>query len=149
MVYMRKEFKDFILRGNVLDLAIGIVIGVAFSAIINSFVNDIIMPPIGLGLGRVDFSNLFAVLKEGSTAAPYLSLEAARAAGAVTLNYGIFINTVISFLIIALVLFFIIKAVNKLKKKEKAEVTVKPCPYCFTSINIKATRCPNCTSEIK
>ena len=146
---MRKEFRDFILRGNVLDLAIGIVIGVAFSAIVNSFVNDIIMPPIGLGLGRVDFINLFAVLKEGSTAAPYLSLEAAREAGAVTLNYGIFINTVISFIIIALVLFFIIKAVNKLNKKEKAEVAVKPCPYCFTSINIKATRCPNCTSEIK
>jgi len=146
---MRKEFRDFILRGNVLDLAIGIVIGVAFSAIVNSFVNDIIMPPIGLGLGGVDFTNLFALLKEGSPAAPYLSLEAARAAGAVTLNYGIFINTVISFLIIALVLFFIIKAVNKLSKKEKAEITVKPCPYCFTSINIKATRCPNCTSEIK
>jgi large conductance mechanosensitive channel len=149
MVYMRKEFRDFILRGNVLDLAIGIIIGVAFSAIINSFVNDIIMPPIGLGLGRVDFTNLFAVLKEGSSAAPYLSLEAAKAAGAVTLNYGVFINAVISFLIIALVLFFIIKAVNKLKKKEKAEVTAKSCPYCFTSINIKATRCPNCTSEIK
>jgi len=131
---MRKEFKDFILRGNVLDLAVGIIIGVAFSAIVNSFVNDIIMPPIGLGLGRVDFSNLFIVLKEGSTAAPYLSLEAARQAGAVTLNYGVFINTVISFLIIALVLFFIIKTVNKLSKKKETEVTVKPCPYCFTSI---------------
>jgi large conductance mechanosensitive channel len=137
------------LRGNVLDLAIGIIIGVAFSAIINSFVNDIIMPPIGLGLGRVDFANLFAVLKEGSPAAPYLSLEAAKAAGAVTLNYGIFINTVISFLIIALVLFFIIKTVNNLSKKEKAEVNTKSCPYCFTIINLKATRCPNCTSEIK
>jgi len=149
MVYMRKEFRDFILRGNVLDLAVGIIIGVAFSAIVNSFVNDIIMPPVGLGLGRVDFTNLFVVIKEGSNAAPYLTLEAAREAGAVTLNYGIFINTVISFLIIALVIFFIIKAVNKLKKKEVAEATTKSCPYCFTSININATRCPNCTSEIK
>ncbi|MBM3700424.1 MAG: large conductance mechanosensitive channel protein MscL [Actinobacteria bacterium] len=146
---MRKEFRDFILRGNVLDLAVGIIIGVAFSAIVNSFVNDIIMPPVGLGLGRVDFTNLFVVIKEGSNAAPYLTLEAAREAGAVTLNYGIFINTVISFLIIALVIFFIIKAVNKLKKKEVAEATTKSCPYCFTSININATRCPNCTSEIK
>jgi large conductance mechanosensitive channel len=143
---MLKDFKNFIMRGNVIDLAIGIIIGVAFSAIVNSFVNDIIMPPIGLGLGKVDFSNLFAVLKQGSTPGPYLSLAAAKAAGAVTLNYGFFLNTVISFLIIALVLFFIIKALNKFKKKEA--IVVKSCPFCFSAINIKATRCPNCTSEL-
>jgi large conductance mechanosensitive channel len=143
---MLKEFKNFIMRGNVIDLAIGIIIGVAFSAIVNSFVNDIIMPPIGLGLGKVDFSNLFAVLKQGSTPGPYLSLAAAKAAGAVTLNYGFFINTIISFLIISLVLFFIIKAMNKFKKKEA--VSTKTCPFCCSAINIKASRCPNCTSEL-
>ena len=143
---MLKEFKNFIMRGNVIDLAIGIILGVAFSAIVNSFVNDIIMPPIGLGLGKVDFSNLFAVLKQGSTPGPYLSLAAAKAAGAVTLNYGFFINTIISFLIIALVLFFIVKAMNKFRKKEA--VSTKSCPFCFSVINIKATKCPNCTSEM-
>ncbi len=143
---MVKEYKNFIMRGNVVDLAIGIIIGVAFSAIVNSFVNDIIMPPIGLGLGKVDFSNLFAVLKQGSTPGPYLSLAAAKAAGAVTLNYGFFINTIISFLIIALVLLFIVKAMNTFKKKEA--VSTKSCPFCFTAINLKATRCPNCTSEL-
>jgi large conductance mechanosensitive channel len=142
------EFKKFIMRGNSIDLAIGIIIGVAFSAIVNSIVNDIIMPPIGLLLGKVDFSNLFAVLKQGNTAGPYLSLAAAKTAGAVTVNYGLFINTIISFLIIALVLFFIIKGMNRLKKKEEVKITTKDCPFCFTSINMKATRCPNCTSEL-
>jgi large conductance mechanosensitive channel len=142
-----KEFKNFIMKGSVVELAIGIIIGVAFGAIITSLVNDIIMPPIGLGLGKVDFTNLFIVLKQGSTAGPYLSLAAAQQAGAVTLNYGIFINTIITFLIIALVLFFIIKAINSSKKKEAA--VTKSCPYCFTAIDIKATRCPNCTSELK
>jgi len=143
---MWKEFKNFIMRGNAIDLAIGIIIGVAFSAIVNSLVNDIIMPPIGLALGKVDFINLFAVLREGSIPGPYLSLEAAKSAGAVTLNYGFFINTIISFLLIALVLFFIIKAINNSKKKEAA--STKNCPFCFTAIDIKATRCPNCTSEL-
>lgn len=137
------------MKGNALDLAIGIIIGVAFSAIINSIVNDIIMPPVGLLLGKVDFSNLFIVLKQGSTAGPYLSLAAAKTAGAVTINYGFFINTIISFLIIALVLFFVVKGMNSLKKKEEVKSTTKDCPYCFTSINIRATRCPNCTSELK
>jgi large conductance mechanosensitive channel len=144
---MWKEFKNFIMKGSAVELAIGIIIGVAFGAIITSLVNDIIMPPIGLGLGKVDFTNLFIVLKQGSTAGPYLSLAAAQQAGAVTLNYGIFINTIITFLIIALVLFFIIKAMNSSKKKEAA--VTKSCPYCFTAIDIKATRCPNCTSELK
>jgi large conductance mechanosensitive channel len=106
------------------------------------------MPPIGLALGNVDFSNLFVVLKEGATAGPYLSLEAAKEAGAVTLNYGVFIITIISFLIIALVLFFIIRAFNRLKKKEEAKPSTKECPFCFSSVNLKATRCPYCTSDI-
>lgn len=146
---MLKEFKDFIMRGNVVNMAVGIVIGIAFGAIVTSLVNDIIMPPIGLLLGNVDFSNLFVVLKEGATAGPYISLDAAREAGAVTLNYGIFIITIISFLIIALVLFFLIRAFNRLKKKEKVKPTTKKCPYCFSAIDLKATRCPYCTSEIK
>jgi len=146
---MLKDFKEFIMRGNVISMAVGIIIGIAFGTIINSLVNDIIMPPIGLLLGNVDFSNLFVVLKEGATSAPYLSLNAAREAGAVTLNYGIFVNAIISFLIIALVLFFIIRAVNRLKKKEEAKPSTKECPFCFTSINLKATHCPNCTSELK
>jgi large conductance mechanosensitive channel len=144
---MWKEFKNFVMRSNVADLAIGIIIGVAFSAIVNSLVNDIIMPPIGLALGKVDFLNLFVVLREGSTSGPYLSLAAAKQAGAVTLNYGVFVNTIITFLIIAVVIFFIIKAMNSFKKKEAA--STKLCPYCFTAIDIKATRCPNCTSELK
>lgn len=146
---MLKEFKDFALRGNVVEMAVGIIIGIAFGAIVNSIVNDIIMPPIGLLLGNVDFTNLFVVLKEGATAGPYLSLDAAREAGAVTLNYGIFINTIISFIIIAVVLFFIIKVINRLKKKEEPKApATKECPFCYTAINIKATRCPNCTSGL-
>jgi len=144
---MWKEFKNFVSRGNVVGLAIGLTIGVAFSAIINSLVNDIIMPPIGLALGKVDFLDLFVVLREGSATGPYLTLAAAKQAGAVTLNYGIFVNTIITFLIIAVVFFFIIKAMSSFKKKEAA--TTKQCPYCFTTIDIKATRCPNCTSELK
>ncbi len=144
---MWKEFKNFVSRGNVVGLAIGLTIGVAFSAIVNSLVNDIIMPPIGLALGKVDFLDLFVVLREGSTTGPYLTLAAAKQAGAVTLNYGIFVNTIITFLIIAVVFFFIIKAMSSFKKKEAA--TTKQCPYCFTTIDIKATRCPNCTSELK
>jgi large conductance mechanosensitive channel len=145
-----KEFKKFILRGNVIDMAIGIVIGLAFGAIVNSIVADIIMPPIGLLLGRVDFANLYILLREGSTAAPYVSLEAAKEAGAVTINYGIFIKTIVSFLIIALVLFFIIKAANKTKKREeeKPKADRKKCPYCMSEIDVQATRCPNCTSTL-
>ncbi len=117
---MFKKFKEFAMRGNVFDMAIGIVLGIAFGAIIKSFVDDIIMPPIGLLLGNVDFSNLFIVLKEGLTAAPYLTLEAAKSAGAVTLNYGAFINTVINFIIIAFAIFLVVRQINKMKKKEEA-----------------------------
>lgn len=144
-----KEFKDFIMHGNVIDMAIGIIIGIAFGAIVNSAVNDIIMPPIGLLLGKADFTNLFAILKQGSTPGPYVSLSDAKAAGAVTLNYGVFINTIISFVIVALVLFFIIKAVNRMRKKEEAKpVDTKECPFCYTTVNIKAIKCPNCTSDL-
>jgi len=145
---MLKDFKEFIAKGDMISMAVGIIIGVAFGTIVTSLVNDIIMPPVGVLLGNVDFSNFFVILKEGATAGPYLSLDAAREAGAVTLNYGIFVNAVISFLIIAVVLFFIIKAANRLKKKEEEKITTKECPFCFTSINLKATVCPNCTSKL-
>jgi len=148
---MIKEFKEFLTKGNVVSMAVGIVIGIAFGTIINSLVNDIIMPPVGLLLGKADFSNLFVVLKEGAAAGPYLSVAAAGEAGAVTLNYGLFINTVISFIIIAIVLFFIIRAFNRLQKKEKekVETDTKVCPYCFSTIDVRATRCPNCTAELE
>ncbi|RMH89451.1 MAG: large conductance mechanosensitive channel protein MscL [Calditrichaeota bacterium] len=149
---MLKEFKEFAMRGNVVDMAVGIVIGAAFGAIVKSLVADVLMPPIGLLLGDVDFSNLFIVLKEGAgAAAPYASLADARAAGAVTINYGTFINTIINFLIIAFAIFLVIQQMNKLKKQEEAKPeapTTKECPRCFTTIPIKATRCPNCTSEL-
>ena len=149
---MLKEFKEFAMRGNVVDMAVGIIIGAAFGAIIKSLVNDILMPPIGLLLGNVDFSNLFLVLKEGAKApGPYASLADAKAAGAVTINYGLFINTVVTFLITAFAIFLVIKQINRLKRKEEekpAEPTTKECPKCFTTIPIKATRCPNCTSEL-
>jgi large conductance mechanosensitive channel len=148
---MLEEFKKFIMRGNVLDLAVGVIIGGAFGAIISSLVADIIMPPIGLLLGRVDFANLLIVLKHGDPTGPYASLAAAQEAGAVTMNYGLFINTIINFVIIALAIFLIIRAANKLQREEEAppaEPTTKECPYCATTIPIQATRCPHCTSEL-
>ena len=142
---MLKEFKEFALKGSVLDLAVGFIIGAAFVAVVNSFVKDIIMPPIGMALGGVDFSSLFISL-DGQT---YPSLAAATAAGAPTINYGVFINTIINFLIVAFVLFLIIKQVNRMKKAPApAEPTTKDCPHCFTAIPIKATRCPHCTSQL-
>ena len=150
---MLQDFKTFITRGNVIDMAVGIIIGIAFGAVINSLVKDVIMPPIGLALGNVDFANLFVVLKEGLTPGPYASLAAAQAAGAVTINYGTFINTVVNLLILAaVVLFLIVRPVARMQARKKAEEpapTTKECPYCFTSIPIQATRCPNCTSELK
>ena len=149
---MFKEFKEFAMRGSVVDMAIGIVIGAAFGTIVKSFVDDVLMPPIGLLLGNVDFSNLFVTLKEGSKAAgPYASLAAAKAAGAVTLNLGIFINTIISFIIIAFAVFLVIKAINRMKREEEAppaEPTTTECPFCFTTIPIQASRCPHCTSQL-
>lgn len=146
---MVEEFKKFILRGNVLDMAVGIIIGAAFGAIITSLVSDVIMPPIGLLLGNVDFSNLFVVLKDGTkAAAPYASLAAAKQAGAVTMNIGVFINTIISFLIVALAIFLLIRSVNKLHQKQAEAPTTKDCPYCLMSIPIKATRCGHCTADL-
>jgi large conductance mechanosensitive channel len=149
---MLKEFKEFALRGNVVDMAVGIIIGAAFSTIVNSLVKDVIMPPIGLLLGGLDFANFFLLLKAGSPAGPYASLADAQAAGAVTINYGVFINAVVSFLIVAFVLFLLIRAVNRMRRAEEAppaEPTTKECPYCLSAIPIKATRCPYCTSELR
>jgi large conductance mechanosensitive channel len=149
---MLKEFKEFAMRGNVVDMAVGIIIGAAFGTIVNSFVQDVIMPPIGLFLGKIDFSNLFVVLKEGKVAGPYASVAAAKAAGAVSMNYGVFINTIISFLIVAFAVFLLVRTINKMKRQEEAPPlvpTTKDCTYCFSKIPIQATRCPNCTSELK
>jgi len=146
---MLQEFKKFILRGNVLDLAVAVIIGAAFGAIVKSFVDDIIMPPIGLLLGGIDFSSLFITIKQGSPAGPYPTVALAKEAGAVTMNYGLFINTIITFLIVSFALFLVIRAANKLQKPAEAgPATTKECPYCFTTIPIKAKRCPNCTSEL-
>ena len=152
---LAKELREFILRGNVLDMAVGIIIGASFKSIVDSMVNDIIMPPIGMLLGKVDFSNLYLQISPALTPeTTYPSLEAAKAAGAVTLNYGAFINNVISFLIVACAVFAVIKAINTLKdricKEEvvEAEATTKECPFCCSCIPINAKRCPNCTSEL-
>ena len=148
---MFKEFKEFAMRGNVIDMAVGIVIGGAFGTIVKSFVSDVIMPPIGLLLGGVDFSNLFMVASEGSPAGPYAALADAQAAGAVTINYGLFINSVVNFLIVAFAVFFVIKSINSMKREEEepaAEPTTKDCSFCATEIPINATRCPHCTSEL-
>ena len=147
---MFKEFKDFAMRGNVVDMAVGIIIGAAFGTIVKSLVSDVIMPPIGLALGNVDFSQLFAVIKQGAPGGPYATLADAQAAGAVTVNYGMFINTIISFVIIAFAVFLLIRQMNRLKREEPApEPTTKECPYCFSTIPIKATRCGYCTSDLK
>jgi len=150
---MMKEFKDFAVKGNVVDMAIGIIIGGAFGTIVKSLVDDVLMPPIGLLLGGVDFANLFVVLQDGATAAaPYGALSAAKTAGAVTINYGIFFNAIISFLIVAFAVFMLVRSVNNLRRQEEAppeEPTTKECPYCFSTIAIKASRCPHCTSEFK
>lgn len=150
-----EEFKTFAMRGNVIDMAVGIIIGAAFGKIIDSLVKDIIMPPLGWLLGKVDFSNLYFAMPNHGKFMHYDSLKAAQAAGAVTINYGLFINTLISFLIVAFAVFLLIKAINKLaslkaencKKEEIA--TTKDCPYCYTTIDIRATKCPNCTSDLK
>lgn len=149
---MIKEFKEFAMRGNVIDMAVGIVIGAAFGTIVKSLVADIIMPPIGLLLGGVDFANLFVVLKAGKTPGPYRALADAQAAGAVTINYGAFINTVISFIIIAFAIFLLVKSINNMRRQKEeippAEPTTKECPYCFSVISVKATRCAACTAEL-
>ncbi|MGA3118670.1 MAG: large-conductance mechanosensitive channel protein MscL [Syntrophobacteraceae bacterium] len=148
---MFKEFKEFAMRGNMVDMATGIIIGGAFGTIVKSLVEDVIMPPIGLLLGGVDFSNLFIVLKNGTTPGPYAAVANAKAAGAVTINYGLFFNSMISFLIVAFAVFILIKGLNTLSRKPEAaaEPTTQNCPYCATSIPMEATRCPHCTSELQ
>lgn len=145
---MLKEFKEFVLRGNVLDMAVGIIIGAAFGKIVSSLVSDVLMPPIGLLAGQVNFSDLFINLSKTA----YPSLDAAKAAGAPTLNYGLFLSTVIDFLIVAAVIFILARQVSRMKRQPEPAPAVpatKPCPYCVSTIPIKATRCPQCTSEVK
>ena len=147
---MFKDFKEFAMRGNVVDMAVGIVIGAAFGAMIKSLVADLIVPPIGLLLGNVDFTNLFVTLRAGKVAGPYASLAAAQAAGAVTLNIGVFINTVVSFVIVAYAVFLLIRGINRMQRAPEAPpaVPTKECPHCASEIPLKATRCPHCTSEL-
>ena len=149
------EFKTFAMRGNVIDMAVGIIIGAAFGKIVDSLVKDIIMPPLGWLLGKVDFSKLYLVLPDyQGNFIHYKTIEDAHAAGAVTINYGIFINSLISFLIVAFAVFLLIKSINKLtsinaqKEKASEEASEKECPYCYSTIDIRATSCPNCTSEL-
>lgn len=147
------EFKKFAMRGNVMDMAVGIIIGGAFGKIVDSLVKDILMPPLGLLLGKVDFGNLYVVLKNGGVPGPYISLEAAKAAGAITLNAGAFLNSVISFVIIAFAVFLLVKGMNTLQTKleheeQAAEPTTKKCPYCCTDIAKDAVKCPNCTADL-
>ena len=149
-----EEFKEFAVKGNVIDMAVGIIIGAAFGKVVDSLVKDVIMPPMGWLMGKVDFTNLYLTLPQNGKIQTFDSLEAAQAAGAVTINYGVFINTIISFILVAFAVFMLIKAINKLKaaaeKKAEAEeaATTKECPYCFSQIDIKATKCPHCTADL-
>ena len=146
---MFKEFRDFAMRGNVIDLAVGVIIGASFGAIVNSLVKDVLMPPIGLLLGKVDFANLFWVMRAGSPSEPYATVADAQAAGAVTMNYGLFINAIVSFIFVAFAVFLLIRSVNRMKRPAPVtDPTTKECPYCFTTISVKARRCPNCTSQL-
>lgn len=148
---MLKEFKEFAIRGNVVDMAVGIIIGGAFGTIVSSLVKDVLMPPIGMMLGGVDFSNFFVVLKDGAAVGPYGSLTDAQAAGAVTINYGVWFNSIISFLIVAFAVFLLIKGINTMKRKAEAApaaATTKECKFCCSAIPIKATKCPQCTSML-
>lgn len=149
---MFKEFKEFAMKGNVIDMAVGVIIGASFGSIVNSLVADIIMPPVGMLLGKVDFSNLFLVIREGKVAGPYLSVAGAKAAGAVTLNYGIFVNAVIGFLIVAFAVFILVRGINRLRRQEEApvvSVSTKECQYCLSVIPLNALRCAHCTSDLK
>lgn len=147
---MLQEFKQFAMRGNVVDMAVGIIIGGAFGTIVKSLVDEVIMPPVGLLLGGVDFADLFVTLRDGAMAGPYSTLAAAREAGAVTLGYGLFINSVISFMIVAFAVFMLIKSINKLQPKvpEPEVAQTKECPFCYSTIPLQATRCPHCTSTL-
>jgi large conductance mechanosensitive channel len=149
---MFKEFKEFAMRGNVVDMAVGIIIGAAFGSIVKSLVDDVLMPVIGLLMGNVDFANFFFVLKAGKIPGPYATLAEAKAASAVTLSYGLFINSIVTFLIVAFAVFLLVKQINSLKRQEEAPPaapTTKECPFCLSMVPLKATRCPHCTSELK
>lgn len=143
---MLKEFKTFAMRGNVVDMAVGIIIGGAFGTIVKSLVSDVIMPPIGLLVGGVDFANLFVTLKDGAVAGPYANLASAQAAGAVTIGYGLFINAIISFIIVAFAVFLLIKVITRLQ--QEAPASTRECPFCCSNISLKASRCPHCTSTL-
>ncbi len=149
---MLKDFKEFAMRGNVVDMAVGIIIGGAFGTIVKSLVSDVLMPPLGLLLGNVDFSNLFMTIKAGDPAGPYTTLSEATDAGAVTINYGVFFDNIVSFLIVAFAVFLLVRAMVRLQKQEEAAPPPpdkKDCPFCYSSMPIKATRCPSCTSQLE
>jgi large conductance mechanosensitive channel len=149
---MVKEFKEFAVKGSVVDMAVGIIIGGAFGTVVKSFVDDVMMPPLGLLVGDIDFQDIMLVLKEGATAGPYETLAAAREAGAVTLNLGLFINAAVSFTIVAFAVFMLVKSINRLKRAEEAPPpapTTKDCPFCASTISLKAQRCPMCTSQLE
>ncbi|HYA31805.1 MAG TPA: large conductance mechanosensitive channel protein MscL [Thermodesulfovibrionales bacterium] len=149
---MLKEFKEFAMKGNVLDMAVGIIIGAAFGAIVKSLVSDILMPPIGILLGNVDFSNLFLIIKSGTAPGPYATIAEAQKAGAVTVNYGLFINNIISFVIVAFAVFLVVRSVNTLRRQQETPPpapSTRECPFCLSSIPMNASRCPHCTSELK
>lgn len=146
-----KEFREFAMRGNVVDMAVGIIIGGAFGTIVKSLVADVIMPPVGLLLGNVDFADFFLVLKEGATTGPYSTLAQAQKAGAVTLNFGLFVNAVVSFIIVAIAVFLLVRSVNRMKREEPApaaEPTTRDCPFCLSTVPLKASRCAHCTAEL-
>jgi large conductance mechanosensitive channel len=148
---MLREFREFAVRGNVVDMAVGIIIGVAFGGVVQSLVSDVIMPPVGLLLGNVDFANLFVILKAGTVPGPYSSVADAHDAGAVTINYGVFVNTILGFLVVAFAVFLLVRSVNRLKREQEAppaELTTKECPHCLSTIPIKAARCAHCTSQL-
>jgi len=149
---MLEEYKKFAIRGNVVDMAVGIIIGAAFNGVVQSLVKDVLTPPLGLLMGDVDFTNLFVVLREGTPAAPYATLEAARSAGAITLNLGVFVNSAISFLIVTFAVFVLVRYINRLREPEAAPEpaapTVKKCPHCVSDVPVAATRCPHCTSDL-
>lgn len=149
---MWSDFRKFVMRGNVIDLAVGVIIGAAFGAIVTSLVNDVMTPPLGLILGGTDFTDLFIVLKAGAPPAPYPTLVEARAAGALTLNYGAFLTVILNFLIVAGVIFLVVRAVERLHRKAEAAPpppSMKECSYCLTQIPVKASRCPACTSQLR
>jgi len=149
---MLKEFREFAMRGNVVDMAVGIIVGGAFGGIVKSLVSDILMPPLGLLVGGVDFSDFFVVLRGGAEPGPYATLAAAQKAGAVTVNYGAFVNSVLSFVIVAFAVFLLVRAINRMRRAQEetppAEPTTRACPFCYSVIPVRATRCPQCTSEV-